>query len=529
VSSPARVLVKERIAEAGVDLLRERFEVDVELEMPAAELADRIGEYDALIVRSATRVNGELLARASRLKVIGRAGSGVDNVDVREATRRGIIVANAPGSNMVSAAEHAIGLLLALARNIPQAHAALKQGRWERSRFGGVELCDKTLGVIGFGRIGQLVAARARGLGMKVMAHDPFVAPDRFGELQVVGAGLDELLARADFITLHAPLTDATRHLIDAGAIARMRPEVRIVNAARGELVDLDALVAALQDGRVAGAALDVFPHEPFTDPEVLSLENLVVTPHLGASTREAQDRAGVVVAEQVAAALAGAFVSNAVNIPHVRAEELQVLRPFLPLATQLGQLAMGLCDGGLERIEVVYAGALAAYDTRLLTAAVLVGAFAAGADEPVNLVNARSVAEARGIGVGEERTQTAGDYTNLLTVRTCPGEAVSGTTIGRDHRPWLVAVERRQVEIELAHHLLVMLNDDRPGMIGGVGTLLGSEGVNIANMSVSRNERGERAVMVLSVDTPLPAGVLEKLSAVDGIHRVRQVTLNGG
>ncbi|HUZ84238.1 MAG TPA: phosphoglycerate dehydrogenase, partial [Gaiellales bacterium] len=416
MSGRPRVLVTEEIAEAGVDLLRSRFDVDVATDMPADELTDRIGDYDALIVRSATRVTAELIDRAGRLKVIGRAGAGVDNVDVPAATRRGIVVANAPGSNMVAAAEHAVGLLLALARNIPQADAALRAGRWERARFGGVELCDKALGVVGFGRIGQLVAARARALEMRVLVHDPFVSDDRCRELGVTPVALDRLWEEAEFITLHAPLTDDTRHLVDADAIARMRPGVRIVNAARGGLVDLDALVEGLRSGRVAGAGLDVFPQEPYTRGEVFELENVVVTPHLGASTAEAQVRAGVIVAEQVAAALAGEFVSNAVNIPQVGAEELGVVRPFLPLATQLGRLAIDLDDGG-PSIEVVYSGGLADHDTRLLTAAVLVGALSGRTDDQVNLVNARSAAESRGIEVVERSTGAVGDFTNLIAV----------------------------------------------------------------------------------------------------------------
>ncbi len=526
MSEAARVLVKEEIADAGVALLRERFDVDVAVEMPADELSERLRDYDALIVRSRTKVTGDLLEPPPRLKVIGRAGTGVDNVDVAAATRRGIIVANAPGSNMVSAAEHAVGLLLALARNIPQAHSALREGRWERSRFGGVELYGKTLGVLGFGRIGQLVAARARGLGMKVLAYDPFVSPDRFRELQVSPATMEEVLAGSDFITLHAPLTAETRGLICAETIALMRPGVRIVNAARGGLVELDDLTDALEDGRVAGAALDVFPDEPYTEGRIFQLDNVVVTPHLGASTQEAQDRAGVIVAEQVAAALTGGLVSNAVNIPQVRSEEMEVLGPFLPLASRLGRLAAGLSTTGLERLEVTYAGALAELDTRLLTAAVLAGAFAGHVDEPVNLVNARTVAEGRGIRVSESAEQSGGDFTNLITVAATPGDAVSGTTIGRDNRPWLIAVQPYQVEIELDRYMLVMLNDDRPGMIGAVGNLLGSEDVNIANMNVSRNERGEAAAMVLSVDNELDGRVLDLLREVDGVRSVRFVAL---
>jgi D-3-phosphoglycerate dehydrogenase len=523
-----RVLVREPIAEAGVEFLRRRFDVDVDTELPVEQLPDRIGDYDALIVRSKTQVTDDLLSRAERLKVIGRAGTGVDNVDISAATRRGIIVANAPGSNMVSAAEHAVGLLLALARNIPQADRALRDGRWDRARFAGIELYDKTLGVIGFGRIGQLVAARARGLGMHVLAHDPFVAPERFREMQVMQAGLEELLRGSDFITLHAPLTPQTRNLISVEAIDRMRPGVRIVNAARGGLIDLDALVAALKDGLVAGAALDVFPEEPYTSGEIFQLDNVVVTPHLGASTQEAQDRAGVIVAEQVAAALSGGVVSNAVNVPHMRAEDMDLVRPFVPLATKLGGLAAGLADGNPERVEVITSGGLAEADTRVLTNAVLHGALAGRSDESVNLVNARAVAEGHGIRVLESADPSSGDYTNLLTVRVVPGDSVAGTTIGRDHRPWLVEVGAYQVEIELEPHMLVMLNDDRPGMIGAVGTFLGNEQVNIANMNVSRNVRGEAAVMVLTVDTPPSARAVERLRSEPGIRSVKAVSIEG-
>ncbi len=521
-NSRPRVLVKERIADAGVELLRERFHVDVEVEMPAEALPDAIGGYDALIVRSATRVTADLIERAPRLKVIGRAGTGVDNVDVPAATRRGIVVANAPGSNMVAAAEHAVGLLLAVARNIPQAHAALRAGRWERRN--GVELADKTLGVVGFGRIGQLVAARARGLEMRVIAYDPVVSAERIMELQVAPVSLDELWQQADFVTLHAPLTNETRHLVGRDSLARMRRGVRIVNAARGELVDLDALVEALESGQVAGAGLDVFPTEPYTEGRILELDNVVVTPHLGASTREAQDRAGVIVAEQVAAALDGRLVSNAVNIPQVRAEDMEVVGPYLPLARRLGTMATGLCGRG-TRIGVVYSGALAQADTRLLTAGVLEGAFLSQTDEQVNLVNARAVAEAHGIRVSEERSPAIGDYTNLITVR-CGGSEVAGTTLGRDARPWLVAVDGHRVEIELATHMLVLHNADRPGMIGQVGMLFAGEHVNIANMNVSRQPEGEHAVMVLALDTrPAPA-VLDKLTALDGIEDVKVVSL---
>ncbi|HET7758959.1 MAG TPA: phosphoglycerate dehydrogenase, partial [Gaiellaceae bacterium] len=371
--SRPRVLVREQIADAGVDLLRERFDVDVD---GGGDLGATIGDYDAIVIRSATKLTADLIERGARLKVIGRAGVGVDNVDVEAATRRGIVVANAPESTVTSAAEHTVGLLVALARNIPQAHAALKQGRWERSAWGGVELEGKTLGVLGFGRIGQQVARRALGLGMRVVAYDPFVAKERYRELGVERAeSPEDVLRAAEFLTLHLPLTDETRGFLGAEAIAQLPDGARVINAARGDLVDEEALADALRGGKLAAAAIDVFPQEPYSGP-LLELDNVVVTPHLAASTEEAQDRAGVIVAEQVAAALEGGLVTNAVNIPSIGPEDLEVLGPFVPLAAKLGRLVMELADGRAERIRLSYYGALSGYDTRLLTAAALNGAF---------------------------------------------------------------------------------------------------------------------------------------------------------
>jgi D-3-phosphoglycerate dehydrogenase / 2-oxoglutarate reductase len=512
VSDRFRVLVREPIAEAGIELLRGRFEVDVDGE---GDLPERIGGYDALIIRSATKVTADLLARATRLKVIGRAGVGIDNVDVEAATRRGIVVANAPESTVVSAAEHTIGLLVALARNIPQAHAALQQGRWERAPYGGVELADKTLGVLGFGRIGQQVARRALGLGMRVVAFDPFVAPERFRELGVDRAeSQDAVLATAEFLTLHLPLSADTRGAIGRDAIARMRDGVRLVNAARGELVDEEALVEALRSGKVAGAALDVFSAEPYTGP-LIGLDNVVVTPHLAASTGEAQDRAGLIVAEQVAAALEGELVTNAVNIPTIGAEDLEVLGPWVPLAATLGRLAMELAGGRAETIELAYHGGLSQYDTRLLTVAALNGAFQGRTDEPVNYVNAPVVAAERGIEVREERRRASRDFTNLIRVAVRSGGEelrVAGTTIGSENRQWLVSALGFELEMELAPLLVLFRYDDVPGVIGRVGTLFGETGVNIANMAVSRTRRGGKALMALSLDSPAPPELVERV-----------------
>jgi D-3-phosphoglycerate dehydrogenase len=517
----ARVLVREPIAEAGIELLRERFDVDVDTN---GDLAGKIGDYEAIIIRSATKLDADLIGRAERLKVIGRAGVGVDNVDVEAATRRGIVVANAPESTVISAAEHTIGLLLALSRNIPQAHAALKDGRWERSRYGGLELAGKTLGVLGFGRIGQQVARRALGLEMRVVAHDPFVAKERFRELGVERAETaDDVLAAADFLSLHLALTAETTGSIDAKAFAKMRDGVRVVNAARGELVDEPALLEALRLGKVAAAALDVFAAEPYSGP-LLELDNVVVTPHLAASTEEAQDRAGVIVAEQVAAALEGALVTNAVNIPSIGAEDLEVLGPFIPLAATLGRLAMELAGGRADRIELAYYGGLSGFDTRLLTVSALNGAFQGRSDQPVNYVNAPVIAAERGVEVVEERRRASRDFTNLVRVslRSNGDEVrVAGTTIGREHRRWLVSALGFELEMELAPLMAIFRYDDVPGVIGKVGTLFGEAGVNIANMAVSRTRRGEKALMALSIDTPAPPELIETLrdAGFDDVH----------
>jgi D-3-phosphoglycerate dehydrogenase len=509
-----RVLVREPIADAGVELLRRHFEVDVDGD---ADLAETIGRYDGIVIRSATKLTAELIERAERLKVIGRAGVGVDNVDVAAATRRGIVVANAPESTVVSAAEQTIGLMVALARNIPQAHAALKQGRWERERWGGIELAGKTLGLVGFGRIGRQVARRAVGLGMHVLAYDPFAADERFRELGVERADdLDAVLAAADVLSLHSPLTPETERMIGREAIARMKDGARLVNAARGALVDEAALAEAIRSGKLAGAALDVFSEEPYSG-ELLELDEVVVTPHLAASTDEAQDRAGVIVAEQVVAALHGGLVTNAVNIPVVDAADLEVLGPFIPLAAKLGRLAVELAAGRPRRIAVAAHGPLSDYDTRLLTVAALNGAFQGRVDQTVNYVNAPVIAAERGIDVAEERFRASRDYMNLVEVRVTDGEdvAVAGTTIGPEHRLFLARALGYAIDIELAPQMVFFRYDDIPGVIGRVGTMFGEAGVNIANMAVSRTKEGGKALMALSIDTPAPPELVERLHTV--------------
>ena len=513
MSEQLRVLVREPIAAAGLDLLKRRFEV---VEDGDSQLAEIIGGFDAIVIRSATTLDASLIERATRLKVVGRAGVGVDNVDVDAATRRGIVVANAPEATAVSAAEHAVALMLALSRNLPQAHAALKAGRWERSRFAGVELAGKTLGVLGLGRIGREVSRRALALGMRVLAYDPFVAAERFRELGVEPAALDEVYAAADFITLHLPLTDETRGLIGQQALSRMRDGVRIVNAARGELVDDAALVEALRSGKVAGAALDVFATEPYEGP-LLELEQVVVTPHLAGSTSEAQDRAGVMIAEQVAAALEGGLVATAVNIPMVDQSDLEVLGPYIPLAAKLGRLASGLLRGRPQRILVAAHGPLSQCDARLLTGAALNGVFQGRVDHAVNYVNAPVIAAERGIEVSEQRHGQSQRYTNLVrVVMAADGEEieVSGTTVGPEHRLFLAEALGYAIDIELGRHMAFLSYDDVPGVIGKVGTMFGKAGVNIANMAVSRTSEGGTALMAFSIDSPAPEELVGRVEA---------------
>jgi D-3-phosphoglycerate dehydrogenase len=539
-----RVLVAEPIAEAGVAALRDAgFDVDVRTGLSPEELLEAIPAYDGLIVRSATQVTAEVLERAERLRVVGRAGIGVDNVDVAAATKRGIVVANAPTSNVVAAAEHTIALMLALARNVPQAHASLMAHRWERSRFGGVEVYGKTLGILGFGRIGQLVAERAKGLGMRVLAFDPFVSAERFRELGVEKAeSSSDVYARADFISLHLPRTPQTRGWLDAEAFAQMREGVRIVNCARGELVDTPALLDALRAGKVAGAALDVFPEEPTTDfPLFDGFPNVVVTPHLGASTAEAQDRAGVQTAEQVIAALTGGTVTTAVNIPAVPGEERALTAPFLPLCRALGRIGVGLVESSsVDRLDIAFRGRLAERDTRLLAVHVLLGVLQGHTEEPVNEVNAASVAEERGIQVSETKDPDAEAFTELVCVTVHAGERsvrVAGTGFGADHQPHLVEAWGQRFNLPLAPHphLTFFRYRDVPGMIGRLGSTFGRHGINISSAAVGSRAPGvdappDSAVMVVTTDAPAPPEVVAEIARSDGFFDGRTITLpNGG
>jgi D-3-phosphoglycerate dehydrogenase / 2-oxoglutarate reductase len=530
-----RVLVAEKIGASGIDLLREHFEVDTAFDVEGFDLPARIGEYDGVLIRSATKMTADLIGRGERLRVIGRAGVGVDNVDVPAATKRGIVVVNAPQSNVVTAAEHTMAMLLALARNIPQAHGALVAGDWARSKFSGVELDGKTLGVLGFGRIGQLVAARAKAFGMRVLAFDPFVSAERYREMGVDKAeSSDDVYAEADFLTLHLPKTPETEGWLDAEALAKCKDGVRIVNVARGPLVVDEDLQAALESGKVGGAALDVFRSEPITEHPLFGHPKVVVTPHLGASTAEATDRAGFQAAEQIVAALNGGTVTSAVNAPAVKAEDLEVLGPFLPLARGLGRLAMTLAEGSsVERIEVECLGRIADRDVRPVGISVLLGVLSGRTEEEANEVNAPLLAEERGIALVETTNTHARDFTDLVRVTVTTGgraTRVVGTTLGHRSRPHLLEAWGRRFNVQLEDHLALFRYEDLPGMIGRVGTVFGDHGVNIASAAVGYgpDEGGGdgEAVMVVTTDQPVAGEVVEAILALDGFRDGRALSL---
>jgi D-3-phosphoglycerate dehydrogenase len=517
----ARILVTEPIAEGGLERLAAAgHEVDVQLDL--ALLADKIKGAHALIIRSATQVTADLLAMADSLVVVGRAGIGLDNVDVAAATRRGVMVVNAPQSNVVSAAEHTMALLLAQARNVPQAHRALIEGRWERSRWEGVELADKTLGIVGLGRIGKLVADRAHAFGMRLIAFDPYVSVERARQLHVELLPLDQLVTEADFLTIHLPKTKETTGLIDRDLLVKAKPTLRVVNVARGGIVDEQALADAIRDGVIAGAALDVFAVEPTTESPLFSLDSVVVTPHLGASTREAQDKAGETIADMVQLALAGEFVPFAVNVGAAEASE--TVKPFLPLAERLGRLFASLAGGGPDTLEVCTEGELAGYDTRIVTLAVLKGFFGAVSDEPVSYVNAPQMAKEHGIDVRETSSATPNDYVNLLTLRG-NDRSISATIVARRGEQRIVMIDEHSVDVPPTEHMLLVKNDDRPGVIGTVGTLLGDAGVNIADMDVGRAAEPGTAVMLIAPTMAVPDEVVAALRKAPGIISVDSLT----
>lgn len=512
-----RVLIADKLSPAAVQIFKDRgVDADVKTGLGKEDLLAIIGQYDGLAVRSATKATAKVLAAASNLKIIGRAGIGVDNIDVPAATARGVIVMNTPFGNSITTAEHSIALLLALARQIPEADRSTQAGKWEKAKFMGVEITSKTLGVIGCGNIGSIVADRALGLHMKVIAYDPFLTPDRASDLGVEKVELDELFRRADFVTLHTPLTEKTRNIIDAAALARMKKGVRIINCARGGLVSEAALKDALLSGHVAGAAFDVFEVEPATESPLFGLPNVICTPHLGASTTEAQENVAVQVAEQMSDYLLHGAISNAVNFPSISAEEAPKLRPFVRLADQLGSFAGQLIDSGVREVRIEYAGDVAELNTKALTNAALAGVLRPLLDG-VNMVSAPVLARERGVRVEEVRRGQEGAYENYvrLTVRTERQERSIGGTVFSDGKPRIIQIQRMNLDAELGPHMLYTENADKPGYIGALGSILGEAKVNIATFNLGRDAPGGKALALVEVDERIPDVVLDTLNVL--------------
>jgi len=515
-----KVLIADELSQHAVAIFKQRgVEVDVRTGLKAPELKNAIAEYDGLAVRSATKVTAEILAAAPKLKVVGRAGIGVDNIDVPAATQRGVVVMNTPHGNSITTAEHAIAMMFALARQIPQADKSTQAGKWEKSRFMGVELTGKTLGIVGCGNIGSIVAERAHGLKMKVIAFDPYLSDERARDLNVQKVTLDELLARADIITLHTPLTDGTRNLIDAKAIAKTKKGVRIINCARGGLLVEADLKTAIESGHVAGAALDVFLEEPAKQNPLFGMEQVVTTPHLGAATSEAQENVAVQIAEQISDFLLTGAVSNALNMPSVTAEEAPKLRPYMKLAQQLGSFAGQLTHSGLKEVTIEYEGHAAELNTRPLTATALAALLTPMLDS-VNMVNAPVLARERNIQVTEIKHDRPGDYQSMMRLAVITDQRkrdVCGTLFGGD-KPRIIEIKGIRIEAELGRHMLYTTNEDKPGFIGRLGSLLGEAGVNIATFHLGRSAPGADAIALIEVDQALPDALLTKVRQIPGV-----------
>ncbi len=521
-----KVLISDALSPAAVQIFKDRgIEVDFQpnLGKDKDKLAEIVGNYDGLVIRSATKVSPKILERATNLKVIGRAGIGVDNVDIPAATAKGIIVMNTPFGNSITTAEHAISLMLALARQIPEADTSTRAGKWEKNKFMGVEIFGKTLGVIGCGNIGSIVADRAVGLRMKVIAYDPFLSPERAMDLGVEKVELDELFRRADFVTLHTPLTDKTRNIVDAAALRQMKKGVRIVNCARGGLVDETALYDALKSGHVAGAAFDVFVEEPATNNPLFTLPNVVCTPHLGAATSEAQENVALQVAEQMSDYLLRGAISNAVNFPSITAEEAPRLKPFIALAERLGSFAGQLNEGGISKLQITYEGAVAQMKTKALTSAAVAG-FLRPMLQDVNVVSAPIVAKERGIVIEETTREAEGDYDSLITVTVVTPQQtrwVSGTVFA-DGRPRIVNIKGIRMDAEFGPSMIYITNLDKPGFIGKFSGTLGEAGINIATFHVGREAPGGNAIALIEIDGDLPEDVLAKVRALPQVQQAK-------
>ena len=525
-----KVLISDALSEHGVKILRDSgLDVDVNTTLSNEELQDRIARYNGLVIRSATKVNAKVIEAATNLKVIGRAGSGVDNVDLPAATKRGIVVMNTPGGNTITTAEHTFAMMLSLARKIPQATASMKAGRWEKSKFMGMELQEKVLGIIGLGQIGSYLVKLAQGASMKVIANDPYLAEDRAREMGVELVSLPDLYRRADVISLHTTMTNETRHMIGVEAINQMKDGVRIVNCARGGLIDEHALVEALGSGKVAGAAFDVFETEPCApDHPLLGLDSVILTPHIGASTTEAQESVAMSIAEQVVEYLTRGMARGAVNMPSAPVELLQRIQPYSALAEKLGALQSQLCEGGIERVTIEYKGDVANESVALITPALLKGLLAPILEDTVNNVNAPVIAKERGIAVKEVRSRDAGDFTSLIRVvvdAARKSTTVAGTLFGRTD-PRVVEVNGFEVDFDPRGHLLFIMNDDQPGVIGMVGRILGEHGINIARMECARVGQGGVALLILGLDSQAPDDVLNMIKNGTNIQSTKCLEL---
>jgi len=521
---PPRVLISDKLSPAAVAIFKERgVEVDVKPGLDKDELASIIGDYDGLAIRSATKVTAKLLERATKLKVVGRAGIGVDNVDIPAATARGVIVMNTPFGNSITTAEHAIALMFALARQIPSADASTQAGKWEKNRFMGVEITGKTLGIIGCGNIGTNVAARGIGLKMRVLAYDPFLSDERAVEIGVEKVELDDLLARADIITLHTPLTAQTKNILSAQNIAKTKKGVRIINCARGGLVDEAALRAALDSGHVAGAAFDVFIEEPATANPLFGHPNVVATPHLGAATSEAQENVALQVAEQMSDYLTRGAISNAVNFPSITAEEAPRLKPFIALAEGLGSFAGQLTEAPISKVTIAYEGAVAGLKIKALTSAAIAGMLRPSLED-INVVSAPSVAARRGIVIEETTRASPADYESFITlsVTTANMERSVGGTVFHDGKPRILSIKGIKVDAEFTPSMIYVTNEDKPGFIGRFASLLGEAGVNIATFALGRDEKGGSAIALVSIDGTAPEGVIAKVVKIPGVRQAK-------
>lgn len=521
-----KVLISDKMAPLAAEIFRQKgVDVDIKTGLSPDELKACIGDYDGLAIRSSTTVTGDILSCATTMKVIGRAGIGVDNVDIPKATEAGIIVMNTPFGNSITTAEHTISMMMALARSIPQANASTHAGKWEKSKFMGVELYGKTLGVIGCGNIGAIVIDRAQGLKMKVIGYDPFLSDDRASEMGIEKVEMDELFARSDFITLHVPKTEKTANIINADAIAKMKDGVRILNIARGGLIDEQALKDALDSGKVAGAALDVFALEPAKDNILFGHDKVICTPHLGASTIEAQDNVAIQVAEQIADYLMNGAVTNALNMPSISAEDAPKLKPYLKLAEQIGLLAGQITDNAIQSVTVEFMGNVAALNVKPLSAIAL-ASLLKPAMEGINMVSAPVIAKARGIGITESKTETAGDLLTAIRIKVKTASRVKEITgtLFAGKEPRIVNIDGVPVEAALTPSMLFIRNDDKPGLIGGVGTILGNAGINIADFRLGRVEGRAEAVALVSVDGDIGPDILAALKDLPSVQQIKHL-----